>query len=298
MTSPQKQISLAFIGAGCAANALARAAARRGYIISGFCSNSIVNARAAAKFIKKIDSKQKTAAFGNIKDIASAAGVIFVAVPDRLISSVAESLATVITKKQIVCHVSGAKGSDALLACGRRGAAVASFHPLQTFPDRESGEFKIPGTYVTIEGSGGAPRVLLQIARKLKMRPIVIPAADRPLYHASAVLASNAVAALFDHAVVIFTKATGQPRAVAEKALWPLLAGTTDNLAKIGLPGALSGPVARGDAETIRGHLKSLANDPPALAVYRMLSLRAVDLALAKGSITNADAPQLRKLLK
>ncbi|MFN0204865.1 MAG: Rossmann-like and DUF2520 domain-containing protein [Planctomycetota bacterium] len=298
MTSRRTPLSLAFIGAGCAANALARAAARRGYIISGFCSNTIVNARAAAKFIKKIDSKQKTASFGNIQDIAGAADVIIIAVPDRAISSVAESLASFVTKNQIVCHVSGAKGSDALAACGRRGAAVASFHPLQTFPDRASGEFKIPGTYVTIEGRGAAQGVLIQIARKLKMLPIVIPAADRSLYHASAVLASNAVVALFDHAVVVFTKATGQPRDVAAKALWPLLAGTTDNLAKIGLPGALSGPVARGDSETIAGHLKTLANDPRALAVYRMLNLHAVDLALAKGSITNAGAAQLRSLLK
>lgn len=215
-----------------------------------------------------------------------------IATPDRAIDGLDAELCKYIRSGSLVCHLSGALGPGALSRCRARGAKTASLHLLQTFPDRDSGEDRIPGTFAAIDGDAAAARFLMKFAKKLKMRPLILKNTDRALYHASAVMASNFVVVLYDWAVDTFARSTGQPRAVAAEALWPLFAAASDNIKKIGLPGALSGPVARGDFETVARHLsKFITKDERDL--YGALSLRAAAMAVAKKSIPASGLQQM-----
>lgn len=287
---------IAFVGAGAAACAIAENAARAGFVISGFISKNSRSARATAAKIQKIRAA-KPEVYKNIAELAAGADVIFLAVPDRAIGEVAAALAPLITKNQVVIHLSGALGSEALAACRVAGASVASMHPLQTFPDRDSGAAKIPGTFVALEGDARARAFLFKFTKKLKMHPFDLPAANRALYHAAAVMASNFIVVSFDWAVETFVQSTGQSPVDAARALWPLLAATTQNLQSAGLPAALSGPVARGDEGTVARHLLNIKKKA-SRDLYILLSERAVAIALKKGSIRADDAKKLFKTLR
>jgi predicted short-subunit dehydrogenase-like oxidoreductase (DUF2520 family) len=298
MRRPPRSLSaaVAFAGAGNAANALARAAAARGIRVGGFLARSRTSAARAARELNRKYPGQAAAVFKHPGEVAAAARLVILAVPDGAIESVARALAPFMTRRHVLCHLSGACSLSPLQSC--RPAALASFHPLQTFPARDGGESRIPGTRVAVAGDPVATRRLFAWARKLGMSPFPMSGTDRALYHASAVMASNAVVALFDTAAEMFTKATSRSRSEAAAALMPLLDGTIENLRRRGLPDALSGPVARGDINTVRAHLTALADKPDLRALYRLVSLRAVDLALARKSITNKTALQFRRLLR
>jgi hypothetical protein len=117
------------------------------------------------------------------------------------------------------------------------------------------------------------------------------PAAGRPLYHAAAVMASNLVMALADLAAETWARA-GAPPAEALPALVPLLRGAVENLAERGLPGALTGPAARGDAEVVRRQVRALRGE--ARDAYRVLTRRLVEIA-ARGGLDRARAEAVRR---
>jgi predicted short-subunit dehydrogenase-like oxidoreductase (DUF2520 family) len=82
------------------------------------------------------------------------------------------------------------------------------------------------------------------------------------------------------------------------RALLPLVRGTIENMDALGIPGALTGPIARGDAGTVKRHLEALqALAPHVMPVYKELGLRAVSVALAKGTIGSEQARRLQEAL-
>lgn len=286
---------IGFAGAGAAGSAMAKNAAAAGFVISGFLTKNARTAAAAARRIQK-SSGGAPKCYKNYSELARGSDWIAVAVPDRALEEAAAGLAPFVTKNNLIFHLSGAVGVEPLAACAKSGASTASFHPLQTFADRVGGAAKVPGAFVAIEGDARSERLLLNFAKKLKMRPFLLKASNRPLYHASAVMASNFVVVLYHWAVETFVKSTGLPSGVAARALWPLFSGTGDNLKNIGLPAALSGPVARGDARTILRHLKNIKN-PRDRALYCKLSARAVEIAVEKGGISKKEAKILADIL-
>jgi len=258
--------------------------------VAGFASRSAASARTAARA-----TGPSVRVFRSPRELAESSRLIVVAVPDRAIEDVARALAPHLRRGTVVAHVSGAVSSSALAACRAAGAAVASFHPLQTFPGH--GPALVAGAHVAIEGDRVAVAVLRRLAIRLRMRPFTLRARRRPLYHAAAALASNAVVALFALAVAEFARATGRSRRAAERALAPLLEATARNIVAEGSARALSGPIARGDEATVARHLEALSGDREASAVYRWLSLRAVEVALEKGTIDRRTAARLRRRL-
>jgi predicted short-subunit dehydrogenase-like oxidoreductase (DUF2520 family) len=121
-------------------------------------------------------------------------------------------------------------------------------------------------------------------------------AEDRALYHASAVLASNYVVTLLKLASDLWLR-FGYDRATALQALLPLLRGAVVNLETLGLPAALTGPVARGDVESVRRHIEALAQAAPELlGVYTTLGNETVPVALAGSGLDEETAARLREL--
>lgn len=208
------------------------------------------------------------------------ASLLFLAVPDGALPAIADELARARRSPalRLVVHMSGARGLDALAPLAGT-ACVGSFHPLASLDGRSP----IPaGTLVAWDveaGARGAARALPALARLIRCRPARIPDAERTRYHAGAVVAGNLPVALLAAGVRLLVEA-GVPEGLARVSLARLLRSQAENAERRSLGEALTGPVARGDVDTITRHLALLDADEPALAdVYRALSRALVDVA-------------------
>lgn len=204
--------------------------------------------------------------------------VLLLAVPDDAIGDVAAALAAHGRTRtgQVVLHLSGALSKDALQPLAASGAALGSLHPLQALTDPAAAPERLRGAVATVEGEPHAVAIAAGLARDVGLVPVPIPSDQKPQYHAAAVFASNFLVALAGVAQRLFV-AAGLPEGVARTALTALMAGALESLRATGPTGALTGPVARGDVETIRRHLRALQDHDAEL--YRILSRAALDLA-------------------
>src|SRR5438552_640588 len=139
---------------------------------------------------------------------------------------------------------------------------------------------------------------LERLARVLDAKPLRLPEGGRALYHAAANFSGAFVIALIQETIALWGK-LGIAEADALAALLPLVRGTADNVEKLGAAGGLGSAIARGDAGTIRRHLDVLAKEAPdSLELYRILSLRSIPLALAKGTLKPEAAKEITALLE
>lgn len=220
----------------------------------------------------------------------------YLAVPDAVLPALAARLAGLAPPgRPAFVHLSGALGLDALAPLRARGFAVGSLHPLQSFP-RVRGPEAFGGVLFAIDaGDGELLSALAEVAWRLGGTPRRVGDGDRARYHAAATLIANGLPALTDRACLVLGD-LGWSREESLDAILPLLAGTVDNLREGRLPGALSGPLRRGDVDTVRRHLGALARDPRQERLYRILGLAALDLAREAGLDPEA-AHELHTLL-
>jgi predicted short-subunit dehydrogenase-like oxidoreductase (DUF2520 family) len=179
-----------------------------------------------------------------------------------VIESVAARLAPAVRPDALVIHLSGARGLDALAAISSR---VGALHPLQTLPNVDLGVARLAGSWCAVAGD---PQVRV-LAKQLGLQAVEVSDADRARYHAAACIASNHLVALFDQVARVAP--------VPLEALLPLIRATLDNVADLGAAGALTGPVSRGDVETVRAHLDALPESDR--DAYRALARVAYELA-------------------
>lgn len=291
MTKP----ALAIVGPGTVGSAIARLACTAGYRELSIGGRSAEHAAATARAIGS-DVRAATAT-----EAVSGARLVLLTVRDGEIEALARSLAEAgaVAPGTVVAHCSGALSSEALASLRAvEGVALASFHPLQTFPNVERAVADLPGSYVFVEGDARAKPLLRTLADDLRLRYVEIETAAKPLYHASAVLACNAFTALMDAALVSL-EAAGIERETAWPAIAPLVKSTLANIEALGTEAALTGPVRRGDDQTVRVHLDALAQARPELAsLYRTLADWTVALARRGGDLDEAGAERVRAALR
>ena len=213
-----------------------------------------------------------------------------------------------------VVHLSGALGLDALIAL--EGNPRGSFHPLQSFPTPRGPE-AFRGITVAVDATTPTlTRQLRRLARAIGAKPKHVGEQSRVVYHAAAVYASNFVDVVVAEAVRLLEQ-TGWSDEEATRALMPLVEGAVANIRRRGVVGALTGPIRRGDAETVRRHLAALRDlDPPTRrptaadlpgkrggtslpsseGLYRMLALVALGIATEAG-LDPAAARRTRRAL-
>jgi len=208
--------------------------------------------------------------------------VIILAVPDDAIRPLAGVLADAgtIGSQQVVLHLSGVHGQEALGPLVGSRAALGSLHPLQTISDPERAAERLKGAWAAVEGMPRAVEAAERLAQDVGLRPFRIASQAKPMYHAGAVFASNYFVVVEAVAQRLLRHA-GLTDAEAWQALRPLVEGTLENLARLGPVGALTGPVARGDEATVRRHVEALTQDDAAL--YRVLGRAALELAQKRG---------------
>ena len=188
---------------------------------------------------------------------------------------------------QILLHTSGANPARTILAPAVPYVrAVGTLHPLVSFADARAAVEGLRDVAFAIEGDGPARAVAGRIVRALGARAVTLEAENLALYHAGAVIASNYVVAMADTARSLLIKA-GVPADQALPVLIPLLASVVQNLAQVGLPGALTGPVERGDVTVVERHLGALAARAPELVeLYRLVGRDVLRLAREKAGMT------------
>ncbi len=278
-----------FVGAGTTGTALAVRLSQKGWSVVGVSSRTLSSAQRLARQVG--DCRVCHTA----QELADAAEMIFITTPDDAIAQVCSEVHW--CKGQSVLHCSGAHSSDILESAKKLGAAVGSFHPLQTFADVDWAIANLPGSAFALEAEEPLLSTLKELTQLLNGYWVELKPGDKVLYHAAAVFACNYLVTLLALALDLW-KDFGVSAKEATRALLPLLRGTLNNIDNIGLPNCLTGPVARGDLGTIQKHLSALdARDPSLLTAYRELGLQTIPIALAKGKVDEQKAEEMRTLL-
>jgi len=281
---------IGIIGAGTVGTALAVRLQQKGYRIEAISSRSYTSALRLAQAVNS------GTIYNSAQGVAENADFIFITTPDDAIPRVASD--TRWHKGQYVVHCSGADSLDVLEPARIVGAEVGSFHPLQTYAGIQKAIDNLPGSTFALEAEGGLLEVLKQMAVDLEGRWIKLGAGDKAAYHTAAVMTSNYTVTLVKLATDLWAS-FGIPREQAIQALLPLLKGTISNIENLGIPNALTGPIARGDIGTVQIHLNTLKETAPSLiSTYSEMGLRTVPVALAKGKINASQAKELEDTLK
>jgi predicted short-subunit dehydrogenase-like oxidoreductase (DUF2520 family) len=206
---------------------------------------------------------------------------VVLAVPDGALAGVAEGLASAgLPVGTPVLHLSGVHGAAILRPLADAGCDTGAMHPLAAVADPVAGAERLRGAWWGVEAEGAALAFAERIVTAAEGRVLRVAPGGKALYHAAAVFASNHVVALLGAAEAMMTRAGVEPES-ARAALCALAAGAVDNVAEAGPAHALTGPVARGDAETLRLHVDALS--PGERFLYFPLAGAALGLARRHG---------------
>ena len=289
----QERPDIAIIGPGKVGRAIGILAGRAGWRVVSVGGRDPARAERAAA---EIPAPAKTC---SPIEAAATGALVLLTVPDEVIEPLCRELAVAGGFKQgaVVGHCSGALDSEVLAPARERcGCAVGSMHPLQTFPTAAAAVERFPGTHCFCEGDERAAEVLEALAAAMGGLPVRIASAAKPLYHAAAVMACNYLVAMLDAAGAA-GEAAGIDPATFRAAMAPIARATVENVLAMGSAAALTGPIARGDAETVRRHLAAMTGEPRLARLYRAAGEWTVALAQRKGTIDAEAAGALRRVL-
>lgn len=276
-----EHFSVGFVGAGKVGCALGRYFMRRGLPVCGYSSRREESAAAAARWTG-------TAAL-SLAEVAGRGGVIFLTVPDDALAAVWEGLRAFPLEGKAVCHCSGLHSSRIFAGIEAAGACGYSLHPLCAV----TGNFeKMDEVCFTLEGAGEHPsigRLLSLIGNRVRR----IEPEQKAKYHAAAVFCSNFAAALTGAATRLFAEC-GLDEDFSENAWRYLFTENAANVGRLGPVRALTGPIERGDCETVRRHLEAL--DGRTAELYRLLSRET--LALAHKKNPERDYTKMKEVLR
>ncbi len=286
--------SAVIVGCGRVGTVLARFLSQAGYRMTGFASRSLSSAQGAAAVAG--GGEAGTAPWKLTRN----ADMVFLTTPDGVIEPVCKTIAQHdgFRKGTVVLHCSGAHPSTILSSAKSAGAAIGSMHPLQSFASKEILENPFVGVIVSVEGDDRAAELAAQAAGDLGAVQLPIKTEGKGLYHAAAVVASNYLVTLMDFAFGLMGEA-GVSEEDAFKVLKPLIFGTLGNIEKQGPAKALTGPIARGDADTVAMHLREIAAKAPGLLrLYKILGARTIPLARDGAGLTDEAEARLKALLE
>jgi predicted short-subunit dehydrogenase-like oxidoreductase (DUF2520 family) len=261
--------TISIVGPGNLGSALAGELYRARYPINAVVSRSTSKITHPKSLARRV--KANLVAIG---DRALDSDIVWLTVPDDAIANVAQQLAPSQSwKGKIIFHSSGALTSEELSPLKEKGAHVASIHPMMTFVAGKKPQWR--GVAFAVEGDDDAVHAATQIAIDLGGAPFEIEKRNKVLYHAFGSFASPLVIALLATMEQV-AEAAGIPPDKAKKMMLPLLGETLNNYLSQDAANAFSGPLVRGDVQTIRKHLTHLKRVPEARDVYLALARVAI----------------------
>ncbi|MFQ6105067.1 MAG: Rossmann-like and DUF2520 domain-containing protein [Candidatus Glassbacteria bacterium] len=232
---------------------------------------------------------------GEIPEIIGEADFILVTTSESALDEIAEKLtgSGLLREGQIIFHVSGAYPSSVLMRKESPMISTGSIHPIQSIPSVESGLKLLPHSAFTVEGDEKAVRLGKKLVEDIGARAFHVASTSRPLYHCALSMASNLMVLIAWLSFRMMLQA-GIEYELARDFVLSIMEGTLSNLKQMELEGALTGPVVRGDWQTVQKHLKTLeAGFPEVSDLYRVANALLVEIAKKRG-----EAPEegLRKI--
>ncbi len=283
--------TFALVGAGAAASVLGQRLRQAGLRVPTVVSRTRASAQALAE---ALGASASTALHDAWK-----ADALLLCVPDSALAEVVERLTAsdLPLDGKLVLHTSGALPVRVLAPLAARGAYVLGFHPAQALT-RHTPPDALTGACAGIEGQEPALSAGRRLAERLGMKPLTIRLGSKALYHLALAIASNYTVTLAALAAEVLASA-GIPADDAHALVGPLLAGTLANLQALPPEQALTGPIARGDVETVGHHLTALRTLLPHLVpVYAALAAETARVAVRGDRITPEQADALLERLQ
>jgi len=278
-------ISVAIVGPGSLGTALARALHASGAQVGQIVYRDAKAARRASSLANAIGAS--VACFA---DAEFSGKLVWLCVGDSAIAATALSMANRRDwKGAIVFHSSGALTSDQLAPLRDAGAAVASVHPMMTFVKTAAPSMR--GVTFALEGDGSAIRLARRLVKALGGESIVIANHDKPLYHALGAFVSPLIIAQMAATERIGRQLGLSPSRV-RRTIAPILRQSIENYLQHGPAAAFSGPIVRGDVETIKRNLRALKRVPGTREVYRVLA------KIALQDLPSKDAKGVKKIIE
>jgi len=272
--------------------ALAIALSRAGFEVESLVYRT---AQPEQKIVAAIEPPPEIIQFEQINSLSSE--IILLTTDDTELPGIADQIAPKIKSGSVLLHASGALSSDVLRSAASGGIATGSIHPLVSVSDPVVGADNFSGAYFCLEGDESATAAARNITAALGGNAFFIDKAFKPLYHASAVLASGHLVALVSTAVKTLT-ACGIAPFEARNILLPLIKSSVANLAEQLIPAALTGPFARSDVDAVTRHLDAF--DKVGLEaekdIYIELGLEALRVAEAGGG-NPQNIEMIRKIM-
>ena len=288
-TLNSRRCRLAIIGTGMVGTAFGVALKRCGYTLSGVADLKAEVAEKAARLMGGISSST------DALEISKKAALIFITTPDDAIAETCERIASGggFGKGDVVFHCSGALSSDVLASARVHGAHVASLHPIGVFADVETAVRQLSELYFCLEGDADAVQTAEMIVKDVGGKPSRVGKEQKIYTHIAACLSSNYVVTLANMAVQLLHHLQ-MSREERLRILMPLFKGSIRALEEKGLPGALTGPIARGDTATIKQHVEALQFDRDLARIYSLLGLKTLPIALEKEAVEKEDSQTLK----
>ena len=228
------------------------------------------------------------------KRLIGNADLVILAVPDAAITPAARRIAPLLRRGACVLHCAGARSPEEVSVCRRAGAHVGAMHPLASFADPARPPDLGDTTFV-VSGDRKAVAAARRAARAVGARVLHAPI-HGPAYHALAALVAGGSVG-FAHAVIPGLVGLGISRRDAERAAAGLIGTVAQNIARIGLPGALTGPVIRGDADAVLTHRRALEEvSRSAAAAYDAVAPLVLDCAISAG-LDSGDVARMHSAL-
>lgn len=261
-------MNIGFIGAGRVGTGFGLYLKESGEQLSGYYSRSIGSARNAANLTG-------SSAYESLENLVRHTDILLITTPDSCIAQVCNDLcrAGLVRKGLFIGHMSGSFPSSILIEARKKGAHIFSLHPLLSFGPAKQAVLELKTAVFSLEGDfispgesgeseedsreGAALKVIEDLLGRLKNTYLFLKPEQKAIYHICACIVSNFLYTLMDEGLSLFEK-IGVDRETAFKAVLPLVYSSLQNIKDLGTAGGLTGPIARGDVNTIENHLKAL----------------------------------------
>jgi predicted short-subunit dehydrogenase-like oxidoreductase (DUF2520 family) len=277
------------IGAGRVGAVLAAALRRRGHVIVSVAGESDASKGRAAALLPGVPLAKPTA-------VARACDVLLLTVPDDMLGNVVTQLsaAGAIRSGQYVVHTSGSHGLRVLEPAAVRGARPVALHPAMTFTGTERDLDRLSDCVFGVTAGLGERAWVDDLVAELGASVMWIPEELRGLYHASLAHGANHLVTLVAQAMELLGAAgADDPAAI----LRPLLQAALDNALAEG-DSALTGPIVRGDVNTVRAHVVEIGRTAPdTLPSYLALARATLDRVVTDGRVLPIRATAIRRVL-
>ncbi|MFD5148564.1 Rossmann-like and DUF2520 domain-containing protein [Streptomyces sp. NPDC058401] len=292
-TAPQAErparLSVGVVGAGRVGPALACALQQTGHRPVAVSGVSDASRRRAERMLPGVPVVSPAQVF-------QASDLVLLTVPDDALPSLVEGLAETgaVRPGQLLVHTSGRYGVSVLDPARRAGALPLALHPAMTFTGTEVDVQRLAGCSFGVTAPDELRLAAEALVIEMGGEPEWIAEVNRPLYHAALALGANHLVTLVAQSMELLGKAGVEHPA---RMLGPLLGAALDNALRSG-DGALTGPVARGDAGTVAAHVSELRKHAPGtVAGYLAMARTTADRALAHGLLKPELAEDLLGVL-